>query len=142
MSALNFVENARDGHGCDWPIRYDDIAPWYSHVERFIGVSGEKLGCAASPDGEYQPPMPMNAVERQFAARVVARFRDRRVTMARAANLTQPIGSRMPCHYCEFCPRGCSPGAYFSSLELDVAGGPGDWPAHDRDGHDCALSDL
>ena len=116
MSQLNFVENARDGNGCDWPIRYDDLAPWYSHVERFIGVSGEKLGCAASPDGEYQLPLPMNAVERQFAARVSARFPDRRVTMGRAANLTQPIGSRMPCHYCEFCRRGCSPGAYFSSL--------------------------
>jgi choline dehydrogenase-like flavoprotein len=116
MSALNFLENERDGHGCDWPIRYEDLAPWYSHVERFIGVSGEKLGCAASPDGEYQPPMPMNAVERQFAARVAERFPERRVTIARAANLTQPIGPRMPCHYCEYCRRGCSPGAYFSSL--------------------------
>jgi len=116
MSALNFEENARDGHGCDWPIRYDELAPWYSHVEGFIGVSGEKLGCAASPDGEYQPPLLMNAVERQFAGRVSARFPDRRVTMGRAANLTQPIGERAPCHYCQYCQRGCSPGAYFSSL--------------------------
>src|SRR4030095_3315492 len=66
----------------------------------------------------------MNAVERQFAARVSARFPERRVTMGRAANLTQPIGARMPCHYCEYCPRGCSPGAYFSSLSSTLPAAP------------------
>lgn len=116
LSNLDFEANAADGHGCDWPIRYGDIAPWYSHVEKFIGVSGEKLGIATSPDGEYQPPMPMNVIERRFADRVNAKFPDRRVTMARAANLTQPLGDRAPCHYCEYCIRGCTPGAYFSSL--------------------------
>ncbi|HTM30413.1 MAG TPA: hypothetical protein VL263_03885, partial [Vicinamibacterales bacterium] len=41
-SDLDFEANAKDGHGVDWPIRYADIAPWYSYVERFIGVSGER----------------------------------------------------------------------------------------------------
>ena len=59
-SDLDFEANARDGFGTDWPIRYDDIAPWYDYVERFVGVSGEKLGLPQLPDGQFLPPMPLN----------------------------------------------------------------------------------
>jgi choline dehydrogenase-like flavoprotein len=116
MSARNFEDNARDGLGSDWPIRYADLAPWYDHVERFIGVSGEILGNPMAPDGIFQPPLPMNAPERDFAARVARSFPGRVVTMARAANLTEPRGNRAPCQMRNACARGCSWGGYFSTL--------------------------
>ena len=99
-SDLDFEANLRDGHGVDWPIRYADIAPWYSYVERFIGVSGEKLGLPHLPDGEFQPPMEMNAGEKFVKAGIEKVFPDRHVTVGRVAILTQRIGDRLPCHYC------------------------------------------
>ncbi len=114
-SDLDFEANRRDGHGVDWPIRYRDIAPWYSHVERFIGVSGEKLGLPYLPDGEFQPPMEMNAGEKLVKAGLERSFPGRHMTIGRVAVLTQPLGDRAPCHYCGPCFRGCSTGSYFSS---------------------------
>jgi choline dehydrogenase-like flavoprotein len=116
MGAVNFEENARDGHGVDWPVRYSDLEPWYAHVERFIGVSGEAIGSAASPDGVFQPPMGMNPPEREFAARIHDRFPDRRVTVGRLANLTESLPGRGPCQQRNACARGCSWGGYFSTL--------------------------
>ncbi|AEG50929.1 Gluconate 2-dehydrogenase (acceptor) [Sphingobium chlorophenolicum L-1] len=116
MASLNFEENLIDGHGVDWPIRYPDLAPWYAHVEKFIGVAGEPIHNAMSPDGIYQPPFPMNVAEEDLRARFARHWPDRPVTMARTAMLTQAIGdSRQPCHYCGPCERGCSAGAYFST---------------------------
>lgn len=115
MAPLNFEENARDGHGVDWPIRYPDLAPWYEHVERFIGVSGSPIHHPMSPDGIFQPPYPMNAVEQELQRRLAKLYPDRPLTMARTANLTEPLGQRAPCHYCGICERGCSAGAYFST---------------------------
>ena len=115
LSDLDFEANLRDGHGVDWPIRYADIAPWYSYVERFIGVSGEKLGLAHVPDGEFQPPMELNAGEKLMKRGIESRFPGRHVTIGRVAVLTQPIGDRAACHYCGPCERGCSTGSYFSS---------------------------
>ena len=115
-SDLDFEANLRDGHGVDWPIRYQDIAPWYSYVERFAGVSGETLGLAHVPDGEFQPPMPLNAGEEFLRDGILRRYPDRRLTIGRVAVLTRPIGDRAPCHFCGPCERGCSTGSYFSSL--------------------------
>jgi len=114
-SDLDFEANKRDGNGVDWPIRYADIRDWYSHVERFIGVSGQAEGLAHLPDGEFLPPMELNVVEKAFKAAVEKGFPDRRVTIGRVANLTVPHGNRAPCHYCGPCRRGCSAGAYFST---------------------------
>ncbi|MFO1466255.1 MAG: GMC family oxidoreductase [Steroidobacteraceae bacterium] len=114
-SDLDFEANRRDGHGCDWPIRYRDIRDWYSHVERFIGVSGEPLGLDHLPDGEFQPPMELNVVEKAFKRTVETTYPGRHVTIGRVANLTRPIGDRAACHYCGPCQRGCSAGAYFST---------------------------
>ncbi|PYP46174.1 MAG: GMC family oxidoreductase [Gemmatimonadetes bacterium] len=114
-SDLDFEANLRDGHGVDWPIRYADLAPWYSYVERFIGVSGEHLGLAHLPDGEFQPPMEMNAGEKFVKAGLERAFPDRRLTIGRVAILTQAVNGRLPCHYCGPCERGCSTGSYFSS---------------------------
>jgi choline dehydrogenase-like flavoprotein len=115
-SDLDFGANARDGHGIDWPIRYADIAPWYAHVEEFAGVSGEALGLAHLPDGVFQPPMAMNVVERMVKQRIEQEFPGRVMTIGRCAVQTEARNGRGACHYCGPCQRGCSVGAYFSSL--------------------------
>ncbi|GIX31296.1 MAG: GMC family oxidoreductase [Porticoccaceae bacterium] len=115
FSDLDFEANQRDGHGIDWPIRYADLAPWYDHVERFIGVSGSQEGIPHLPDGQFLPPMELNVMEKTFKARVEAAFPERRVIIGRCAVLTVPHNGRGACHYCGPCQRGCSVGAYFSS---------------------------
>ena len=116
-SDLDFEANARDGHGTDWPIRYEDIAPWYSYVERFIGVSGASEGLPQLPDGEFLPPMPMTDPERAARERIGKAFNGERVmTIGRAAILTQNHNGRAACHYCGPCERGCITHSYFSSL--------------------------
>jgi choline dehydrogenase-like flavoprotein len=115
-SDLDFEANKRDGHGIDWPIRYKDIAPWYSYVEKFAGVSGEKLNLPHLPDGEFQKPMNLNVVERTAKERIEKQYPGRVMTIGRAAVQTEPKNGRGACHYCGPCERGCSAGAYFSSL--------------------------
>jgi choline dehydrogenase-like flavoprotein len=114
-SDLDFEANKKDGHGIDWPIRYKDIAPWYSYVEKFVGVSGEKLGLSQLPDGEFQPPMAMNVVERKIKKSIEHNFPGRNMTIGRCAVQTEAKNNRGACHYCGPCARGCSVGAYFSS---------------------------
>lgn len=114
-SDLDFAANERDGHGNDWPIRYRDIAPWYSHVERFVGISGQAEGLVHLPDSEFQPPMQLNVVEKAFKTRLQTAYPQRMITIGRVANLTEPLGERASCHYCGPCQRGCSAGAYFST---------------------------
>lgn len=114
-SDLDFEANKKDGHGIDWPIRYKDIKNWYSYVEKFIGVSGQAEGLSQLPDSEFQPPMQMHVVEKAVKNRIEAAYPDRRMTIGRVANLTEPLGDRGACHYCGPCQRGCSVGAYFSS---------------------------
>jgi choline dehydrogenase-like flavoprotein len=116
-SDLDFEANARDGHGTDWPIRERDLAPWYAHVERFIGVTGAAEGLPQLPDGEFLPPMRMNVAERAVRERLLTKFgRQRVVTIGRAAILTQAHGGRAACHYCGPCERGCVTHSYFSSI--------------------------
>jgi choline dehydrogenase-like flavoprotein len=114
-SDVDFGANRRDGHGNDWPIRYDDLAPWYSHVERFIGVSGSKDGLPQLPDGEFQPPMALNVVEAHAKRHIEERWPDRRLVIGRIANLTEGLPGRAPCQNRSICARGCSYGAYFST---------------------------
>jgi choline dehydrogenase-like flavoprotein len=115
-SDLDFGANQREGVGVDWPIRYADIAPWYSYVEKFVGVSGEKLGLPHLPDGEFQRPMELNAGEKHVRAAVEKAFPGRHLTIGRVAILTEDLNGRAACHYCGPCIRGCSTGSYFSSL--------------------------
>ncbi|HVY87592.1 MAG TPA: GMC family oxidoreductase, partial [Hyphomonadaceae bacterium] len=119
-SDLDFEANAKEGVGIDWPIRYADVAPWYSYVEKWIGVSGSKEGLPQLPDGDFQPPMDMNVVEKSFKSKVEAKFPERRITIGRAAHLTQPTEEqkklgRGTCQSRNLCMRGCAFGAYFSS---------------------------
>jgi len=120
-SDLDFEANLRDGIAVDWPIRYADIAPWYDHVERFIGVSGQKEGLAHLPDGEFLPPMALNCAEQHVRQRMQERFgRERLLTIGRVANLTVNHNGRAACHYCGPCQRGCITRSYFSSVNATL----------------------
>jgi choline dehydrogenase-like flavoprotein len=114
-SDLDFEANGKEGIGVDWPIRYKDIAPWYSHVEKHAGVNGAKDGIPQLPDGEFLPPMEMNIVERTVADRVNAHYKTKRMIMGRSANLTKALPGRSHCQFRNRCALGCPFGAYFST---------------------------
>ncbi len=120
LSELDFEANARDGVGIDWPVRYEEIAPWYDYVEQFVGISGQAEGLSQVPDGKFQPPMEMNCVELSLKEQIEKTFSGRTMTIGRTAVLTQPKGDRAACHYCGPCERGCSTGSYFSSLSATL----------------------
>ena len=86
MSDFDFEANAKDGIAVDWPIRYKDVAPWYSYVEKYIGISGEKLGLPHLPDSEFLKPMELNCVEEDLKSALSSKFNDDRlVTIGRVA---------------------------------------------------------
>lgn len=140
LSAMDFEANAKDGHGADWPIRYEDIAPWYDHIERFIGVAGSKEGLPQLPDGEFLPEFGLNDGEKIFKQAVEAKFPGRKVISGRVANLSkaQPqheeLG-RTSCQNRSFCERGCTYGAYHSSLSSSL-------PAAERTGNLTIVTDA
>jgi len=114
-SDFDFEANAKDGIAVDWPIRYKDIAPWYSYVEKFAGVNGAKDGLAQLPDGEFMPAMEFNCVEKDVADRMNAHYKSKRMIMGRSANITIPLQGRTNCQYRNKCWLGCPFGAYFST---------------------------
>lgn len=119
-SDFDFEGPARDGFAVDWPIRYRDLAPWYDHVERFIGVAGNRDGVAELPDGQFLPAYPLNAVENHFKSVVASKYDHRHVISARCAHLSQPEPihleqGRVQCQNRVLCQRGCPFGGYFSS---------------------------
>ncbi|MCB0523323.1 MAG: GMC family oxidoreductase [Saprospiraceae bacterium] len=114
-SPMDFESNVKDGYGVDWPIRYEEIAPWYDYVETFAGISGSLEGLPQLPDGKFLPPMNMNIVEKDVAARIKQKYEHRRMIIGRSANLTQPHNGRGSCQYRDLCSRGCPFGAYFST---------------------------
>jgi choline dehydrogenase-like flavoprotein len=119
-SKFDFEGPKRDGFAVDWPIRYDDLAPWYSYVERFAGISGNYDGLETLPDGEFLPAWTMNVVEKEIKKRIMANYKDRYVVIGRCAHLTQPKEihlqqGRGKCQARSLCDRGCPFGGYFSS---------------------------
>ncbi len=116
LNKWDFEANLKDGHGVDWPIRYEDIAPWYSHAEKFAGIQGTKEGLEVLPDGEYMPGIEMNCVEKDVAAKIKAHYKNtRHMFIGRSANITQPHYDRTNCQYRNRCWRGCPFGGYFST---------------------------
>ncbi|MEO6092853.1 MAG: GMC family oxidoreductase [Novosphingobium sp.] len=140
LSEMDFAANATDGHGSDWPIRYADIAPWYDHIEKFIGVAGSKEGLPQLPDGEFLPAFGLNDAELMFKAAVEKNFPGRKVISGRVANLSQAqphheeLG-RTTCQVRSLCERGCSYGAYHSSLSSSL-------PAAERTGNLTIVTDA
>ncbi|EQB30291.1 GMC oxidoreductase [Sphingobium ummariense] len=121
-SPADFEANKREGIGGDWPIRYEDLAPWYSYVEKYIGVSGSRENLPYLPDSEFQPPMPMNIAEKWMKQRLETQFPGRKMINARLSNITQdkPEQNRTKCQLRNQCGNGCSFGAYFSTQAVTL----------------------
>ncbi len=114
-SDLDFEANAKEGIAVDWPIRYKDIAPWYSYVEKFVGISGQAENLPHLPDSEFLPPMDMFCVEKRLKNSIESKWAKRRMTIGRVANLTKAHNGRSACQHRNLCYRGCPYGAYFSA---------------------------
>ncbi len=119
-SAFDFEGPARDGFAVEWPISYDDIAPWYSYVEKFAGISGNRDGLATLPDGEFLPPHEMTCVEKYFKEQMATAYKDRPVIIGRCAHITKPEPihlqqGRSQCVNRNLCQRGCPYGGFFSA---------------------------
>ncbi|MEL6724732.1 MAG: GMC family oxidoreductase [Pseudomonadota bacterium] len=139
MSEIDFEANKKDGHGVDWPVRYDDLKPWYDYVERFAGISGSLEGLDILPDGVFQPPHDLTCAEIDFRDAVESTFPGRRLIPGRVANLTEPTQEQMElgrgrCQARNHCHQGCSFGAYFSSNAATL-------PAARRTGNFTLISD-
>lgn len=118
LNEEDFLANAKEGIAVDWPIRYEDISPWYDYVERFAGISGSRDGLDVLPDGQYLPPIPLNVVEKEVAQRLQKAFGGtRHLIHGRSANITQPKPeqNRVNCQYRNKCWLGCPFGGYFST---------------------------
>lgn len=119
-SNFEFTAPARDGFAVDWPMRYTDLEPWYSHVEKFVGISGNRDGIPNMPDSEVLPAWEFNCVEKHIQEKIHARYPDRPVIMGRCAHLTEPQEihrkqGRGKCQARNLCQRGCPYGGYFSA---------------------------
>lgn len=140
LAPLDFQANAQDGHGVDWPIRYEDIAPWYDHVERFAGISGSLEGLPQLPDGEFLPPFDLTCVEEKAKTAIESRWPDRKMIPGRVANLREArdihreVG-RAACQMRDRCYHGCVYGGYFSSNAATL-------PAAERTGNMTLVPDA
>jgi choline dehydrogenase-like flavoprotein len=124
-SQNEFESPSKLGYGIEWPINYNEIAPWYSHVETFIGVCGNRDGIKAMPDGEYLPPFDFNCVEAHISESISKNYKDRHLVHARWAHLTEPKEihfqqGRVKCQARNLCMRGCPYGGYFSSVSSTI----------------------
>ncbi|MEJ6561812.1 MAG: GMC family oxidoreductase [Akkermansiaceae bacterium] len=120
LSQMDMEANAKDGIAIPWPISYNELAPWYSYVEKFAGISGSKEGLPQLPDGEFQPPMDLTPAELDLKAAIEGKWKGRTLIPGRVAHLTEPTKEQMAlgratCQYRNLCRRGCPYGAYFSS---------------------------
>ncbi|HET6994322.1 MAG TPA: GMC family oxidoreductase [Chitinophagaceae bacterium] len=119
-SDFDFEGPVRDGFGVDWPIRYKDLEPWYSYVEKFAGIAGNKDGLPELPDSEVMPGFEMSCIEQHFKESLTRNYPSRKLIQARCAHITdpQPIHveqGRNKCQNQNMCNRGCVYGGYFSA---------------------------
>jgi choline dehydrogenase-like flavoprotein len=121
-SPEDFEANKKENVGIDWPIRYDDLAPWYDYVENYIGVSGSRENLPQLPDSNFQPPMQMNIAEKWLKDRIETTSPGRKLINSRMSNMTEdkPEQGRSKCQYRNQCGRGCSFGAYFSTQAVTL----------------------
>src|SRR5262249_17155133 len=118
FAPVDFRSKTRDGLGDDWPITYDDVAPYYDKVESYIGVFGTKENIPSAPDGVFQPPPKMRCSET-----VIKKACDKIGVIcipSRMAILTKPLNGRPACHYCGQCGRGCRLASNFSSSQVMI----------------------
>lgn len=140
LAPHDFEANKQDGEGVDWPVRYNDIAPWYDRVEKFVGIAGNKDGLTQLPDGpHYLPPYALNCAEEFFKSKLQNLYNDRHLIIGRTANLKrvteeQASLGRGQCQSRHICHHGCSFGAYFSSVSSTL-------PAAKKTGNLTLLSE-
>ena len=118
FSDIDLKPYSRDGIGWDWPISYEDIAPWYDRAEEYIGVTGTVEGIRSAPDGKFhEPPRPkvhellIREAGKQLGVPFIAN---------RRAVITRSINGRQACHYCGQCGRGCLTESNYSASQVDV----------------------
>jgi choline dehydrogenase-like flavoprotein len=138
-SKNEFKSSSRDKYAIPWPIGYDDISKWYTRVESFIGVSGNKDGLDEAPDGEFLKPWEMNAVEKYIQKRIKQNFKERTPVIGRCAHLTEikdqfTEQGRTQCQARTLCERGCPLGGYYSSTSSTL-------PWADKTGNLTLLTD-
>ncbi|MEM1122609.1 MAG: GMC family oxidoreductase [Bacteroidota bacterium] len=124
-SDYDFEGPARDGFAVDWPIRYKDLEKWYTYVEQFVGVSGNKDGLDSLPDGDFLKAFDLNCVEEYFQQSVKENYKDRHVIYGRCAHLTEnkpqfKEQGRVLCQSRNVCQRGCPFGGYFSANAVTI----------------------
>jgi choline dehydrogenase-like flavoprotein len=120
LSDLDLKAASYDGYGEDWPLGYDDLAPYYDLVEDYVGITGLPEGVYELPDGRFHPPMGLTCAEVLLRSRVREKL-GWTVTLGRSANITKPINGRSACHYCGPCERGCVTRSYFNAAFTTVA---------------------
>jgi len=118
MGPYDFKPYSRDGKGFDWPITYDDLAPYYDKAEQLIGVFGSQEGLENTPDGKFQPPPAPRGYERLI--KIASDKLNIPCIPARLAILTRPLNGRPACHYCAQCGRSCGVNANFSSPGVHI----------------------
>ncbi|MGH9452092.1 MAG: GMC family oxidoreductase [Terriglobia bacterium] len=115
FSPRDFQAASYDGYGENWPITYDDVAPYYERVEKMIGVCGVADHLENNPDSSFLKPVPFTCPEAIFKKTIESHVPERHVIHGRSAVATEPINGRVPCHYCGHCGRVCNVAASFSS---------------------------
>ncbi len=133
LGPQDFTANKDEGVGVDWPVRYEDIAPWYERVETFVGIAGTEEGLEQLPDSVFQPAFELTDAENAFKQRVETYFNGRKIIPARIAHLTDATEEqrelgRTNCQARNRCHHGCTFKAYFSSLNATL-------PAAERTGN-------
>jgi choline dehydrogenase-like flavoprotein len=107
--------------GDDWPITYQDLAPFYDRAERFMGVCGTREGIAAVPDGDYLKPITLRCGERIIQKACLEKLGPQyRMFPVRKAINTEPHGGRPVCHNCGHCMRGCDVDAKYTSANSAI----------------------
>ncbi|MEL6566928.1 MAG: GMC family oxidoreductase [Pseudomonadota bacterium] len=137
---IDFEANKKDGYGVDWPIRYEDLAPWYDHVERFAGISGSSENLPQLPDSQFLPPFELTCIEEDAKERIEAAFPGRKLITGRAAHLREATAEhnalgRGRCLSRSRCEKGCIYGAYFSAVSATL-------PAARRTGNATIVTDA
>lgn len=113
MSEIDFRAASRDGYDVDWPVSYAEIDPFYTRIEKFMGVASTVQNRPSNPDGAYLPPMNSRPMDALLGAG--ARKHGIPYLPDRMAQLTQPLGNHPSCHFCGNCTFGCDVGAFYST---------------------------
>ena len=110
---IDFRAASLDGHDVDWPVTYEEMAPYYTRVEKMIGVASTVQSRPSNPDGVYLPPMNFRCFDhilRKGAEKVGIPYLPDRIAQLTVAHEGHP-----PCHFCGDCTSGCEVGAFFST---------------------------